>query len=168
MKKRKKIRFWIPPFVPQYGKGGFFMATYHLRIKNDTKPTEKKYRQNVTLNTSCVKKEMPTPIISIGKVLRAVKMIVSSRAISYRNGRKARLKNFSRRQHAMRIKAIVDTKKLSCLCPTSWLWRKISQSLTSSSLIIWLTTIMPMRYTRKRESCQANGIRMFISCFPNG
>ena len=28
--------------MPQYGKGGFFMATYHLRVKNDTKPTGKK------------------------------------------------------------------------------------------------------------------------------
>ena len=88
------------------------MASYHLRMKNDTRiPVAKKYRQNVMPITFYARTENPMRIISIEKEHRATALIVSLKEVTYPNGRKARLKNFSLRRPATRTKEIAGTRK---------------------------------------------------------
>ena len=103
------------------------MATYHLRVKNDSKPSGKKVsakrhaeyilREEGKAHADYINREGAQS--GRDDCVFKGSQIVSSREVSYRNGQKARLKNFSLRQPATRIKAIDATKKLSCLYPTN-------------------------------------------------
>ena len=103
------------------------MASYHLRVKNDTQPSgtkvsalaEQKYRQNVTPTTFYARTENPMRTISIAKERRAKKQTVFLKAVSCLNGRKGRHKNFLARQLVTRVKEIAGIKKSNCLCPTN-------------------------------------------------
>ena len=92
------------------------MATYHLRVKDDTKRSALKSLLNVMLIIFYARKGKPMRIISIEKEHRATVMIVSSKEVSYRNGQKARLKNFFLRRLVTRTKETVATKKSNYLC----------------------------------------------------
>lgn len=94
------------------------MASYHLRMKNDTRiPVAKKYRQNVMPITFYARTENPMRTISIVKEHKATRMIVFSRVVSCQSGLKTRHKDFSTPQRDTRTKGIVATKKSSCLYP---------------------------------------------------
>ena len=58
-------------------------------------------------------------ITSIAKELRAIKAIAYSKEVNYRNGRRARLKNFLVRRIATKIKETSAIEKLSCRCRTN-------------------------------------------------
>ena len=93
---------------------------------------------------------------------------LTARRKRYRNGRKARLKNFSLRRPATKTKVIVGTRKLNCLYLTNCLSNKIARLSIDLLRIIYRIIITPTQYTRKMASCLANLPLMFISCFPSG
>ena len=86
------------------------MASYHLRVKDDTRQSGSKVsaKRHELMRTTSTAKER-----------RATAMIVSSKEVSYPNGRKVLLKNFSARRPVMRIRETAGTKKSNCLCQTN-------------------------------------------------
>ena len=95
------------------------MATYHLRVKNDTHPSGKKISAKRHADYILREDGKSMRIISIEKEHRATALIVSLKEVTYPNGRKARLKNFSLRRPATRTKEIAGTRKLNCLYLTN-------------------------------------------------
>ena len=90
------------------------MATYHLRLKNDTKSgggkvSAKRHagyilREDGKSHADYINREGS----------QITRMIVFSRAISCPNGRRVPRKNFSLRQLAMKTKEMCGTEKLNC------------------------------------------------------
>ena len=95
------------------------MATYHLRVKNDTQPSGKKVSAKRHADYILREDGKSMRIISIEKEHRATALIVSSRAINCPNGQRVQPKSFSLRQHATRAKEIAGTKKSNYPCLTN-------------------------------------------------
>ena len=97
------------------------MATFHLRIKNDTKPTGKKV--SAKLHVEYILREEGKAhadyINSEGAQSNKDDCVFKGNQLP--KWAKGCLKNFSLRQRAMKTKEIAAIKKLSCLCPTSLL-----------------------------------------------
>ena len=79
------------------------MATYHLRVKNDTQPSGIKV----------------SATISTGKEHKVKKRIAFSKTVSCLNGQRVQHKNFLARQIVTRVRETGGIKKSNCLYPTN-------------------------------------------------
>ncbi|MBQ3442719.1 MAG: hypothetical protein IJG33_05665 [Selenomonadaceae bacterium] len=95
------------------------MATYHLRVKNDTQPSGTKVsakrhadyilREDGKSHADYINREGA----------QGEKTDCFSKTVNCRSGQKARHKSFSARQHVTRVKETGGIKKSNCLCPTN-------------------------------------------------
>ena len=90
------------------------MATYHLRIKNDTKPSGKKV--SAKRHAEYILREEGD---AHADYINREGAQSGRDDCVFKDSHLPRLKNFSQRQRVMKTKEIAATKKLSCLYPTS-------------------------------------------------
>ena len=127
------------------------MASYHLRVKNDTKSGGGKVsaKRHVDYILREDGKAHADYINREGSQSEKTDCVFKGSQLL--SGLKTRHKDFSTPRLVTRTKGTFATEKSSCLCPMNWLLNRIAKLWTVLLLIMWQITITLTRYTKKRR-----------------